>query len=53
MKSGPIHHRRTGSFHGELKRATLKRRGIKLVQGKGEPKRGRCGMEGDAVRARQ
>ena len=34
LKSGAIHHQRTGSFHGKLKRATLKGRGKNLSKGR-------------------
>lgn len=34
LKSGAIHHQRTGSFHGKLKRATLKGRGKNLSRGR-------------------
>lgn len=37
LKSGAIHQRRTGSFHGKLKRATLKGRG-KNLSGEGRTK---------------
>lgn len=53
LKSGAIHHWENRLLSWEAEKSHSRREGEKLVQGKGEPKRGRCGMEKDAVRARR
>lgn len=53
MKSGAIHHWENRLLPWGAEKSRSQREGEKLVQGKGEPKRGRCGMERDAVGARQ
>lgn len=53
LKSGAIHHGVNRLLSWEAEKSHSQREGEKLVQGKGEPKRGRCGMERDAVCARR
>lgn len=53
LKSGAIHHRANRILPWEAEKSHSQREGEKLVQGKGEPKRGRCGMERDAAGTRR
>lgn len=53
LKSGAIHHGANRLLSWEAEKSHSQREGEKLVQGTGEAKRGRCGMERDAVRARR